>query len=63
MLFKGSILHKVLIWMDPNARKEERIRKAVPGYCYYCDLLGHCRDEQNGWKCRRGCLMLKKRHR
>jgi len=39
-------------------RREERIRRSVPYTCFRCELLGICRDEQNGWKCRHGCMVL-----
>lgn len=41
-------------------RREECIRRSVPYTCFRCELLGICRDEQNGWKCRHGCMVLNK---
>lgn len=38
--------------------QEVRIRRSVPYTCYHCELLGICRDEQNRWKCRHGCMIL-----
>ena len=38
--------------------KREQRMKQLPRTCQLCELLGICRDEQNGWKCRHGCLVL-----
>ena len=40
------------------ANKEKRaFLKYVPKRCRYCEVLGICRDEDNCWKCKRGCLI------
>lgn len=44
-------------------RREEHIRRSVPYTCFRCELLGICRDEQNGWKCRHGCMVLNSERR
>ena len=44
-------------------RREAEIRRMVPYTCYTCELLGICRDERNGWKCRHGCMLLPDRPR
>lgn len=44
-------------------RREERIRRSVPYTCFHCELLGICRDESNGWKCRHGCMVLNEERR
>lgn len=43
-----------------NLLRELRLRRSVPYRCVMCELLAICRDEQNGWKCRQGCLLLNK---
>lgn len=30
----------------------------VPQFCRQCELLGICRDEDNHWKCRQGCMVI-----
>lgn len=30
----------------------------VPPFCRECELLGICRDENNNWKCRQGCMVI-----
>ena len=30
----------------------------VPQFCRQCELLGICRDENNNWKCRQGCMII-----
>ncbi len=39
-------------------KREQRIKRLVPYTCQYCELLGICRDEENGWKCHHGCMVL-----
>lgn len=44
---------------------DPEIRKNVPPGCWECEELGFCRDrtrrdKRGYWKCRRGCLLLKK---
>lgn len=40
------------------AGKEKRhFLKHVPKRCRNCDVLGICRDKNNQWRCKRGCLM------
>lgn len=50
---------KLLNWKYARERKrqEEHIRRCVPYGCRDCALLGICRDEQNDWKCRHGCMV------
>lgn len=36
----------------------EDIREHVPRGCWDCEVLGICRDENNGWKCRHDCMVL-----
>ena len=56
--------HRQRQWINfINRRKisyrEKQIRQAVPYTCYYCELLGMCRDETNNWKCHHhGCMVL-----
>lgn len=52
MKLKQWILAKLQEW-----KREQRI-KQLPWTCQHCELLGICRDEQNGWKCRHGCMIL-----
>ena len=40
------------------SKRERQIKRKVPYTCFYCEVLGICRDESNNWKCRRGCLLL-----
>lgn len=41
------------------ADKEKRALMSIPYYrCQCYELLGICRDEENKWKCRSGCMML-----
>ena len=40
------------------ATKEKRAFMSIPFNCQCCDLLGMCRDEDNNWKCRHGCMIL-----
>lgn len=51
---------KIQEWKNEREIKrwEERIRRSVPYGCRDCEVLGICRDEQNGWKCRNGCLVI-----
>ena len=46
------------IWEYLFANKRERqILKYVPRYCRNCSCLGICRDENNNWKCKHGCML------
>lgn len=41
---------------------DKRTRKmliTLPETCMMCELLGICRDEHNGWRCRCGCLVAR----
>jgi hypothetical protein len=59
-----NIFYELGKWLDDLAeykslsKREREIKKKVPYTCFYCELLGICRDELNGWKCRHGCMVL-----
>ncbi len=36
---------------------------ALPYNCQYCELVGICRDKENEWKCRNGCMILNSERR
>lgn len=40
------------------ADKKERAFMSIPYNCQCCELLGICRDEDNNWKCRNGCIII-----
>ena len=40
------------------ADKEKQAYMSLPYNCQCCELLGICRDEENNWKCRNGCMIL-----
>ena len=40
------------------ADKKERAFMSIPYNCQWCELLGICRDKENNWKCRNGCMIL-----
>ena len=50
-------LRELWTLLKPAPEREQRIRQ-LPWTCQHCELLGICRDEQNGWKCRHGCMIL-----
>ena len=37
-------------------KRTKKMMRYVPDGCMHCELLGICRDEDNNWKCRRGCV-------
>lgn len=39
-------------------KKKRKILKYLPKNCQCCELLGICRNEENDWKCKKGCLIL-----
>ena len=39
-------------------KAEEWKIQQLPEQCQQCELLGICRDKENGWKCRHGCMVL-----
>ena len=39
------------------SKSKRAMKKYVPQYCQYCELLGICRDEDNNWKCINGCVI------
>lgn len=43
------------------ADKKERAFMSIPYNCQCCELLGICRDEENNWKCRNGCIIINRR--
>ena len=44
------------------ADKEKRkMLNSVPPNCVDCKILESCRDKENGYKCRRGCLIINAR--
>ena len=40
------------------ADKKEKAFMSIPYNCQNCELLVMCRDEENNWKCRNGCMIL-----
>jgi len=42
-------------------KKQRSIYRYVPDYCQMCESMAICRDENNKWKCRRGCLTTSKK--
>lgn len=44
-------------------KRKRKILNNVPRYCQQCELLGICRDEDKGWKCRHGCMLMPDRKR
>lgn len=50
---------RIKAWWEARQRKK-RFEKLVPWYCRErCEVFGICRDRENDWKCRNGCLELK----
>ena len=45
------------LFADKRTRK---IYKYVPEYCQHCEVMAICRDENNNWKCRCGCITMSK---
>lgn len=45
-------------WLSDIQRYPKSLRKHAPRRCWECEVLGMCRDEDNNWKCRRGCLEM-----
>lgn len=46
-------------WLIKYIKADKRTRKMmlyVPDGCMNCELLGICRDEEQNWKCTRGCM-------
>jgi len=52
-----DFIEKRIEYLKANER-ERRILKLVPYTCQRCELLGICRDEFNGWKCKHGCYFI-----
>lgn len=59
-----NIFYELYKYIEEKSRysklsaREKEIYKKVPYTCFYCELLGICRDENNGWKCHHGCIIL-----
>lgn len=49
---------KIIKGILKRYKRELQIKK-LPWRCRHCEILGECRDEAHGWKCRHGCLVLK----
>lgn len=60
-----AVSRMVDIFLDYLSEKErkDKILKYVPHYCQQCELLGICRDEDNNWKCRDGCVIISSRQK
>ena len=43
------------------ADKKQRAFMTLPWNCRCCELLGVCRDKDNKWKCRNGCIIINQR--
>ena len=54
--FLPYLIFDALEWLF--ADKEKRARMLLPYNCQCCELLGMCRDKENDWKCRHGCMIL-----
>ena len=54
-IIRGLVGFLEYIFADKRKRK---ILNNVPRYCQQCELLGICRDEDNYWKCRHGCMLM-----
>lgn len=50
-------LEEFVSWLFAD-QKQRNILKYLPRNCQCCELLGMCRDEEDNWKCRKGCLIL-----
>ena len=59
--FLPYLIVDALKWLF--ADKEKRALMLLPYNCQYCDLLGMCRDKENYWKCRYGCIILNQERR
>ena len=46
-------------WYKQHILKK-RTDKEMPYKCITCELLGICRDRDNEWKCKKGCLIKKR---
>lgn len=55
--FREVILGRVF-----GSKEHRRFLKLVPKECYYCELLGICRDKDNDWKCVGECLANEELH-
>lgn len=44
-------------------KRQRSIYRYVPEYCQMCELMAICRDENNKWKCRHGCMTMSKKPR
>jgi len=42
-------------------KRQRSIYRYVPEYCQMCELMAICRDENNKWKCRQGCMTMRKK--
>ena len=41
---------------------ERKKYKGLPRYCWHCEVLGICRrPKEEGWKCYKGCLIMRDR--
>ena len=47
-------------WLAADELERELMKK-VPRGCINCELLGLCRDRDNNWKCRHGCMVIEAR--
>ena len=44
-----------------SSKEKREILASVPPRCVDCELLGICRDKENGYKCRHGCIIINQR--
>jgi len=41
-------------------KRQRSIYRYVPAYCPQCEVMAICRDENNKWKFRQGCITMDK---
>lgn len=57
VLFLTDLIDDIFFQLSLSKR-ERKIYNKVPKTCFYCHLRDDCRDENNKWKCRKGCMIL-----
>ncbi len=53
-----QLMDDFLEWLFAD-KYERKIFKYVPRYCRQCELMNICRDSDNNWKCRNGCMQIR----
>ena len=59
-----TITVNLVKWLKDQIKnyKQQKVEEwkiqQLPEECQQCELLGICRDKENDWKCRHGCMVL-----